>query len=165
MSAAVKPQVDVTKVGKDPLVEFQDRLQQSQPTDPAAGGAAQIQDPNAATGQVAPASGLDPARSNSVNRVNGGYAIPDKQDMFGQMEHVRKDFNAFLQKSSDLDKLVAEGKLKSNDPKVTQARQAEMRTLLHFQLEMQGAAMKVEIASKVVEHATSGVKTVLTTQA
>jgi hypothetical protein len=36
---------------------------------------------------------------------------------------------------------------------------------LHFQIEMQNAAMKVEIASKVVEHATSGVKTVLSTQA
>jgi len=106
----------------------------------------------------------------STQRVNRGQ-IPDKQnmlgnqDMFGQFDKIRGEFETFLKKSGDLDQAVAEGKIKFNDPKVTQQRREEMRMLLHFQTEMQGAAMKVEIASKVVEHGTSGVKTVLSTQA
>ena len=106
----------------------------------------------------------------STQRVNPGQ-IPDKQnmlgnqDMFGQFDKIRGEFETFLKKSGDLDQAVAEGKIKFNDPKVTQQRREEMRMLLHFQTEMQGAAMKVEIASKVVEHGTSGVKTVLSTQA
>ena len=39
---------------------------------------------------------------------------------------------------------MAEGKLKSDDPRVQVQRQAEMRTMLHFQIEMQNAAMKVD---------------------
>src|ERR1700730_3193014 len=73
----------------------------------------------------------------------------------------RGEFDAFLKRSGELDKAVSEGKLKVGDPKVMQQRRQEMRMLLHFQSEMQGTAMKVEIASKVVEHGTSGVKTVL----
>jgi hypothetical protein len=61
--------------------------------------------------------------------------------------------------------MVTEGKLKADDPKVVQHRHDEMRMMLHFQSEMQGTAVQVEIASKVVEHATSGIKTVLSTQA
>jgi hypothetical protein len=105
----------------------------------------------------------------STQRVNPG-TIPDKQnmmgqDMFGQFDKIRGEFDAFLKKSGELDKAVSEGKLKISDPKVVQQRREEMRMLLHFQSEMQGTAMKVEIASKVVEHGTSGVKTVLSTQA
>ena len=94
-----------------------------------------------------------------------GTEIPDQQDLFGHFDHVRKEFDNFLQKNSEMDKMVSEGKLKPGDPKVVQARREEMRMLLHFQNEMQGTAVKVEIASKVVEHATSGIKTVLSTQA
>jgi hypothetical protein len=106
---------------------------------------------------------------DSTQRVNRGQ-IPDKQnmqnqDMFGQFDKIRGEFEGFIKKSGELDQAVAEGKLKFNDPKVVQQRREEMRMLLHFQTEMQGAAMKVEIASKVVEHGTSGVKTVLSTQA
>ncbi|HEY8747717.1 MAG TPA: hypothetical protein VIM11_07075 [Tepidisphaeraceae bacterium] len=100
----------------------------------------------------------------STQRVNRGN-VPDKQDMFGQFDKIRGEFDAFLKRSGELDKAVADGKLKINDPKVAQQRREEMRMLLHFQSEMQGTAMKVEIASKVVEHGTSGVKTVLSTQA
>jgi hypothetical protein len=101
----------------------------------------------------------------TTQKVNGGAEIPDKQDLFGRFEKVRKDFDGFVQRSSEMDKLVADGKLKSDDPKVVQARRSEMRELLHFQSEMQSASVQVEIASKVVEHATSGLKTVLSTQA
>ena len=87
------------------------------------------------------------------------------QDMFGQFDKIRGEFEGFIKKSGELDQAVAEGKLKFNDPKVVQQRREELRMLLHFQTEMQAAAMKVEIASKVVEHGTSGVKTVLSTQA
>ena len=110
------------------------------------------------------AARIDPTRNNPAHRVTRG-TVPDRQDMFGQFEHIRRDFDAFLQKRMELDRKVAEGKVKADDPTVQVERQAEMRTLLHFQIEMQNAAMKVEIASKVVEHATSGVKTVLSTQA
>jgi hypothetical protein len=101
----------------------------------------------------------------STQKVNTGNEIPDKQDLFGRFEKVRKDFDSFVQRSSELDKMVADGKLKSDDPKVVQARRAEMREMLHLQTEMQSASVQVEIASKVVEHATSGLKTVLQTQA
>jgi hypothetical protein len=107
---------------------------------------------------------VDGTRTNPARRVTRG-TVPDHQDMFGQFEYIRRDFDAFLQRRMELDRKVAEGKVKADDPKVQLERQAEMRTLLHFQIEMQNAAMKVEIASKVVEHATSGVKTVLSTQA
>jgi len=101
----------------------------------------------------------------NTQKVNDAAKIPDNQDFFGRFEKVQRDFDQFIQKSSELDKMVAEGKLKPDDPKVVQQRHAEMRTLLHFQHEMQSTSMQVEIASKVVEHATSGVKTVLSTQA
>jgi hypothetical protein len=109
-------------------------------------------------------------QANAIDQTHGtrkvhGAEIPDQQDLFGHFDHVRKEFDNFLQKNSELDKMVSEGKLKPSDPKVVQARREEMRMLLHFQNEMQGTAVKVEIASKVVEHATSGIKTVLSTQA
>jgi hypothetical protein len=101
----------------------------------------------------------------NTQRVNDAAKIPDNQDFFGRFEKVQREFDQYIQKSSEIDKMVAEGKLKPDDPKVVQARHAEMRELLHFQHEMQSTSMQVEIASKVVEHATSGVKTVLSTQA
>ena len=101
----------------------------------------------------------------NTQKVNDAGKIPDHQDFFGRFEKVQREFDQFIQKSAELDKMVAEGKLKPDDPKVVQQRHAEMRELLHFQHEMQSTSMQVEIASKVVEHATSGVKTVLSTQA
>ena len=119
--------------------------------------------------QVNPTPDQQTNSIQSTQRVNPGQ-IPDKQnllsqDMFGQFDKIRGEFDAFLKKSGKLDQAVAEGKLKFSDPKVMQQRREEMRMLLHFQSEMQGTAMKVEIASRVVEQGTSGVKTVLSTQA
>jgi len=105
---------------------------------------------------------IDPAAS--ARQVNGA-TLPDQQELFGSFEKVRADFDKYLQSGASLDKLVADGKLKPTDPKVVQRRREEMRMLLHFQTEMQSSSMKVEIASKVVDHATSGVKQVLSTQA
>jgi hypothetical protein len=119
------------------------------------------------TNNIQPVNAAQNDQVNSIEstqRVNRGN-IPDKQDMFGQFDKIRGEFDAFLKRSGELDKAVSEGKLKVGDPKVMQQRREEMRMLLHFQSEMQGTAMKVEIASKVVEHGTSGVKTVLSTQA
>ena len=91
--------------------------------------------------------------------------MPDKQDLFGHFEHVRNEFNSFLQRSSELDKLVADGKLKPNDPKVVQQRREEMRMMLHFQSEMQTASFRVEVAMKVVGHGTETLNKALATQA
>src|SRR6476659_756773 len=62
----------------------------------------------------------------STQRVNPGQ-IPDKQnmhsqDMFGQFDKIRGEFDTFLKKSGQLDQAVADGKLKINDPKVVQQR-------------------------------------------
>ncbi len=100
-----------------------------------------------------------------VTRVNGKNDIPDQKDPFGHQDHVRGEFNSYIKERIDTEKLVSDGKLKATDPKVVSQRQGEMRNLLHFQMEMQGAAMKVEIATKMVDHATSGLKTVISTQA
>jgi hypothetical protein len=105
----------------------------------------------------------------STQRVNPGQ-IPDKQDMlkqdmFGQFDKIRTEFDAFLKRSGQLDQAVAEGKLKFNDPKVVQQRREEMRMLLHFQGEMQSTAMKVEIASKVISGSADSTKQVLSTPA
>ena len=116
----------------------------------------------------------DPSKVNQTNqtdaaartqKVTGDAKVPDRQDMFGHFDKVRKDFQQFVNKTSDVDKMVKEGKLRPDDPKVQAHRQSEMKQLMHFQMEMQGASMKVEIASKVVEHATSGLKTMMSTQA
>ena len=105
----------------------------------------------------------------STQRVNPGQ-IPDKQnmlhqDMFGQFDKIRGEFDAFLKKSGQLDQAVAEGKLKVNDPKVMQQRREEMRMLLHFQSEMQSTAMKVEVAAKVISGSTESAKNLLSTPA
>ena len=100
-----------------------------------------------------------------VERVKGDVEIPKQGDLFANYDHLHKDFKTFIKESAKVDKQIADGKLKPNDPKVVAHRQTEMRELLHFQVEMQGASMKVEIASKLVEHATSGLKTVISTQA
>lgn len=42
---------------------------------------------------------------------------------------------------------------------------SDMLGLLSIQYKIQGAALKLELSTKIVEHATSGVKTVLQTQA
>lgn len=42
---------------------------------------------------------------------------------------------------------------------------SDMMGLLSVQYKIQGAALKLELSTKIVEHATSGVKTVLQTQA
>jgi len=52
----------------------------------------------------------------STQRVNRGN-VPDKQDMFGQFDKIRGEFDAFLKRSGELDKAVADGKLKINDPR------------------------------------------------
>ena len=118
---------------------------------------------------------VNAAQTNQVNsiestqRVNPGQ-IPDKQnmlshDMFGQFDKIRGEFDAFLKRSGQLDQAVAEGKLKFNDPKVTQQRREEMRMLLHFQSEMQSTAMKVEVAAKVISGSTESAKSLLSTPA
>jgi len=145
--------------------EFLDHMQPQSPDALGRTGTPPHRGPVEMAGKsVDAAARIDPARNNPARRVTRG-TVPDRQDMFGQFEYIRRDFDAFLNKRMELDRKVAEGKLKADDPTVQLERQAEMRTLLHFQIEMQNAAMKVEIASKVVEHATSGVKTVLSTQA
>jgi hypothetical protein len=145
--------------------EFLDRMQPQSPEAMGHTAMPQQHGPAEMAGKpVDAAARIDGARTNPARRVTRG-TVPDRQDMFGQFEYIRRDFDAFLQRRMELDRKVAEGKMKADDPKVQLERQAEMRTLLHFQIEMQSAAMKVEIASKVVEHATSGVKTVLSTQA
>jgi hypothetical protein len=136
--------------------DFRERMGQNH------GGANNVAEANAAN-QIQANQQLD--KTLNTQKVNDAAKIPDNQDFFGRFEKVQRDFDQFIQKSSELDKMVAEGKLKPDDPKVVQQRHAEMRTLLHFQHEMQSTSMQVEIASKVVEHATSGVKTVLSTQA
>ena len=113
--------------------------------------------------QLDQGAGIKPA-TQPTDRVNA-LSPAAKSDVFARFDHVRGELRAYTQKSAEMDKLVAEGKLKPNDPQVLAARRDEMRQLLFLQSEMQGAAMKVEIASKVVEHGTSGVKTVLQTQA
>ena len=100
----------------------------------------------------------------SLNRVNQASSAKSP-DLFARFDQIRGEMDTFVHKSSEMDKMVAEGKLKPNDPRVLSAQRDEMRQMLFFQSEMQSAAMKVEIASKVVEHGTSGVKTVLQTQA
>ena len=133
-----------------------------QASQPAANGAAQAA---AAAPQTQPAPASNAASPlDSTHKVNRG-TVADHQDLFGRFEQVHREFDTYLKKSADMDKLVAEGKLKPQDPRVVQHRREEMRLLLHFQTEMQGAALKVEIASKVVEHGTSGAKTLLSTQA
>ena len=49
---------------------------------------------------------------------------------------------------------------KCNDP-----RTKEMAQLLNLQMDVQRAGMNIELMSKTVEHATSGTKTILQTQA
>ena len=100
----------------------------------------------------------------STRRVNEASSAKSA-DLFARFDNIRADMNSFVHKTAEFDKMVAEGKIKPNDPRVAAAHRDEMRQLLFFQSEMQSAAMKVEIASKVVEHGTSGVKTVLQTQA
>ena len=164
MSPATSPKLG-TAAERPPgqELDFQDRMQQTKSPDQT-GNARPATGAVEAGKQVDAVANIDHARNNPARRVTRG-TVPDRQDMFGQFEGVRRDFDAFLQKRGELDQMVADGKMKADDPKVQMQRQSEMRTLLHFQLEMQNAAMKVEIASKVVEHATSGVKTVLSTQA
>ena len=162
---AINPKSDATGKTAAKTTDFLDRMQPQSPQATGQTGLPPQHGPAETAGKsVDAASRIDAARTNPARRVTRG-TVPDRQDMFGQFEYVRRDFDAFLQKRMELDRKVAEGKLKADDPKVQLERQAEMRTLLHFQIEMQSAAMKVEIASKVVEHATSGVKTVLSTQA
>src|SRR2546423_10991126 len=43
----------------------------------------------------------------ATQKVNGGSEIPDKQDLFGRFDKVRKDFDGFVQRSSEMDKMVA----------------------------------------------------------
>src|SRR5437588_2334284 len=52
------------------------------------------------------------AALNSTRRVNGA-SIPDQQDPFGRFEKIRNEFNGYLKKSEELDKLVASGKIKA----------------------------------------------------
>src|SRR4051812_23272525 len=139
---ATSPLGKAAEAPNEDAAEFSKRLGGT--TDPAANGT------QAASGQY---NGAVDGTKNT-QRVNGDAGIPDKQDLFGHFEHVRNEFNSFLQRSSELDKLVADGKLKPNDPKVVQQRREEMRMMLHFQSEMQTASFRVEVAMKVVGHGT-----------
>lgn len=162
---AISPKSGPSEKAAGKTTEFLDRMQPQSPEAPGHTGTPPQHGPTEMTGKsIDAAARMDGTRNDAARRVTRG-TVPDRQDMFGQFEYIRRDFDAFLQKRMELDRKVAEGKVKADDPKVQVERQAEMRTLLHFQIEMQNAAMKVEIASKVVEHATSGVKTVLSTQA
>jgi len=136
---------------------FQDHMQ---PTS----GANNAQGPNGVQNTDAANKVQGPGEINT-QKVNGTAKTPDRQDMFAHLDKVQNEYKAFMGERAGIEKQVAEGKLKATDPKVVASRQGEMRNLLHFQMEMQGASMKVEIASKVVEHATSGVKTMMSTQA
>jgi hypothetical protein len=55
--------------------------------------------------------------------------------------------------------------MKADDPKVQQVRRQEMFDYMDIQMRIQRATFNVELVSKVVEHGTTGVKTVLQTQA
>jgi hypothetical protein len=148
---ATSPLGKAAEAPHEDAAEFSKRLGGS--VDPAANGT------QAVTAQYGNA--VDGA--TSTQRVNGA-AVPDKQDLFGQFDHVRNEFNNFLERSSELDKLVADGKIKPDDPKVVQQRREEMRLMLHFQCEMQSASVKVEFATKVADHCTGAVKQVMSTQ-
>ena len=113
--------------GADKAAEFQKHLNGAN-NDPNQANQVGAVQPNDRTG------GID--QTNATRKVNG-TEIPDQQDLFGHFDHVRKEFDNFLQKNSEMDKMVSEGKLKPGDPKVVQARREEMRMLLHFQNEME----------------------------
>jgi hypothetical protein len=146
---------------KSPSTEFRDRLNNAGETQQAA----QAQQAGATTQAQQTQQAQKLQQTNNTQQVNGQIKMPENQDLFGRFDRIRQDFDKYIQRSSEMDKLVAEGKLKPDDPKVFQQRREEMRMLLHFQNEMQGTAVQVEIASKVVEHATSGLKTMLQTPA
>src|SRR5215469_9016602 len=85
--------------------EFRDRL-----GGPAESGACQAQ-ANPLANQL---NSLDP--STATRQVNEPGKVPDKQDLFGRFEHIRQDFDNYVQRSGEMDKLVTEGKLKPDDP-------------------------------------------------
>lgn len=66
-----------------------------------------------------------------------------------------------LQKGIDA---AVESKVRSDDPTIQAARQTMYQALISAQMKAQSMGLSLEAASKVVESATSGVRTVLQTQ-
>ncbi|HEY7120133.1 MAG TPA: hypothetical protein VH475_26330, partial [Tepidisphaeraceae bacterium] len=94
MSPAVKPKSGPSEKPLGPEFDFKDRL--SQQGDGGGDAARRGHGPNGVgkPAVVDASAKVDPnAATDGVRRVTRG-TVPDRQDMFGQIDRIRKDFDA-----------------------------------------------------------------------
>ncbi len=104
--------------------------------------------------------------SEALNqRLTGaGVTRVEGMDPFQRLESLRHDMVAKLAERQDVDHRVASGMTDASDPAIVAERQQQLAEMLVLQVEMNHAAFAVQLVAKVVEHGTSGVRTVLQTQ-
>ncbi|MEM7203135.1 MAG: hypothetical protein AAF628_22935 [Planctomycetota bacterium] len=111
-------------------------------------------------GPPAPAA-ADPTRVAGPGKVEGDIGL------FGPM----REFGRILNKFQEFNKACAtkethfrEQGLTADHPDVAAHRQDRMAKMLEFQVAVQDAGYRLELAGKVIEHGTQGTRTILQTQ-
>ena len=105
--------------------------------------------------------------------ANQAKALKPLEDALDDASHVTPSNESFGPVERDLDvarriqktiDAAVESGVRSDHPKIQAARQTMYQSLISAQMKAQSMGLSLEAASKVVESATSGVRTVLQTQ-
>jgi len=83
--------------------------------------------------------------------------LADYAKVFGRVEEFHRTQDA-------KEKEFARRGLRADDPEVKAHREESLRSLFWLQSQVMQASLQFEMASKLVEHATSGTRTILQTQ-
>lgn len=100
---------------------------------------------------------VDPIGPELQGRID---RVPSTAESVGPVE---RHLDLAREIQSGIDSALASG-MRSDHPRIQSARQAMYQQLISAQVKAQSMGLSLEAASKVVESATSGVRTVLQTQ-
>lgn len=107
-------------------------------------------------GETTNSAGAGPHRAE--NRKDGFFRIGHHSQVFAEVEK-------FWAEGAAKEKEFAAQGLDETDKVVRDYRQARMEKLFGLQTKVMNSALHIEMASKMVEHATTGTRTLLQTQA
>ena len=126
------------------------------------------------SGKFDPSSGApgSTTASRAAETVHGvgtdSHRVNNRTESFfgvGHHSKVMADFEKFWADGATKDKEFAAKGMDETHPVVREYRRDRMETLFGFQTKIMNSTLQIEMASKLVEHATTGTRTILQTQA
>lgn len=146
---APMPPPSIENLGRGPLPpsDFSERILAAAPAQPT---------PIDAAPETAPVEKAEP-----VDSMDG----PSMRGAMNQLDRAREVVLEIRQRSREIDAMVNEGQLALDSPEYTAAVKSLNAMMLEAQMVVGDAQIQIEFMSKLVDHGTGGVKTLLQTQA